>query len=96
MADQLTIFDKQPAPGTRPYRVTPQWSRVLNYLQRHGSITPAEAREQLGVDRLAARIPEIVALGYKVESTRATVLNRFNQPIKVARYVYKGREGGGA
>lgn len=96
VADQITIFDSVDNSDPRPYRVSAQWKRVLNYLQRHGSITPGEAIQQLGVSRLAARIYEIVAKDHEIDTTTAIVLDRFGRKCRVARYVYKGRKGGGS
>ena len=41
--------------------------RILQFLDEHGSITPMEAIENLGVMRLAARIKELEAVGHRFD-----------------------------
>ena len=53
MTSQPSLFDP-PAP-----RLKPQAMSVLRLLVERGSLTPLEARELVGTDRLAARILEI-------------------------------------
>lgn len=40
-------------------RVRNQKDAVLNYIEKHGSITAKDASDELGVTRLAARVSEI-------------------------------------
>lgn len=44
-----------------------QNKRILEYIELNDSITPMEAIENLGVMRLAARIKELEAVGYKFD-----------------------------
>ena len=39
---------------------------ILDYIKRHGSITPMEAMTHLGIMRLASRISELKQLGVDV------------------------------
>jgi hypothetical protein len=41
---------------------------VLTYLQRHGSITPMQALNELGCYRLGARIWELRDAGYPIDT----------------------------
>ena len=52
----------------------PQTAAVLALLRTTGrlGITPNMARERVGTDRLAARIAELRADGYNIETTTAT------------------------
>lgn len=51
----LPLFDAPLAPP----RLKPQAEAVLRVLRERGSLTPAEARQLVGCDRLAARVLEI-------------------------------------
>lgn len=44
----------------------PQTTDLLDYLQEHNHITPAEASKVLGIDRLAARIYDLKKQGYNI------------------------------
>lgn len=63
-----------------------QRQRVLNYMHNFGSITQLEAGEYLGILRLASRISELKKMGFPVKSKRVTVINRFGEKCRVARY----------
>lgn len=62
-----------------------QREAVVRYMKKHGSITPAQAYTELGVERLAARISEI-KLEHGVKTEYIMVRNRLGQKIRVARY----------
>ena len=70
----------------------PQREIVLKYLQKHGSITPVEAINELGVTRLGARIFELRDRGYKIISESAPIKNQFGKVMPLARYVYERRK----
>lgn len=53
--DLLPLF----APRTSEPHLKPQAREVLRVLRERGSLSPAEARELVGTDRLAARVLEI-------------------------------------
>ena len=59
---------------------------IINYIERFGSITPQEAINRLGVMRLAARIMEIEATGYRIAREMVTGKNRYGDPVRYARY----------
>lgn len=42
---------------------------ILEYMQKHGHITPIEALEQFGCFRLSARIWELRKAGYIIKTT---------------------------
>ena len=63
-----------------------QNERILEYLNKHGSITPIDAMIDLGVMRLASRISDLKNMGYRIESKMITVKNRFGEECKVAEY----------
>lgn len=46
-----------------------QTMMVLDYIQKHGSITPLEALEHIGCFRLGARVWELKDMGFPVTGT---------------------------
>lgn len=71
-----------------------QNQRILDYIDRFGSITQYEALQDLGVMRLASRISDLKRLGYPVESEMVTVKNRHGEECKVKKYTLRGNENG--
>ena len=63
-----------------------QAQRVLDYIDRFGSITQLEALNDLGVMRLASRISDLKKQGYPIKSEIETVKNRFNENCYIKRY----------
>lgn len=70
-----------------------QAQRVLEHMERFGSITQIEAIQHLGVMRLAARIADLRQLGYPICSTTETVKNRYGDTCYVKRYFLHFEEG---
>lgn len=66
-----------------------QMTRLLNYLEKHGSITSIEALEQLGIARCSSRIWDLKRVGYPIERRMETGLNRYGQKTSYARYYYE-------
>lgn len=66
--------------------------RLLNYFKQHMAINPLEAWSQLGIYRLAAVVHKLREDGFKIETDRINVTNRFGEECNVARYVYKGKQ----
>lgn len=67
-----------------------QNERIIDYLNRFGSITQLEALRDLGVMRLASRMSDLKRLGYPVVSKREMVLNRYGEKSPIARYSFEG------
>lgn len=63
-----------------------QCSRILDYIERFGSITQYEALRDLGVMRLASRISELRKQGYNFTCDWVNVENRFGESCSVKRY----------
>jgi hypothetical protein len=63
-----------------------QAERVLDYIEKFGSITQYEALQDLGVMRLASRISDLKKLGYPIKSEVVTVKNRFGENCFIKRY----------
>ena len=67
-----------------------QAERVLEYIEKFGSITQYEALQDLGVMRLASRISDLKKLGYPIKGEIVTVKNRFEEDCYVKRYSLEG------
>lgn len=63
-----------------------QCTMVLDYIQKHGSITPRDAEEMYGIMRLGARIYELKKKGYRIKTELTEGKNRFGQKTRYARY----------
>ena len=63
-----------------------QNERILDYIERFGSITQKDALNDLGVMRLASRISDLKARGYNIISTSEPVKNRFDETCYIKRY----------
>ena len=63
-----------------------QNDRILDYIDRFGSITQLEALQDLGIMRLASRISDLKSLGYPIISEMETVKNRFGEKCSIKRY----------
>ena len=67
-----------------------QNERILDYIDKFGSITQLEALQDLGVMRLASRISDLRRLGYPIVSDTDEVKNRFGEKCHVKRYRMDG------
>ena len=63
-----------------------QNDRIIDYMERFGSITQLEALQDLGVLRLASRISDLRSLGVPIESEMVEVKNRYGEKCHVKRY----------
>ena len=66
-----------------------QNQRILDYIDRFGSITQLDALRDLGVMRLASRVSDLRSMGYPIESKREAVKNRFGENSYINRYTIK-------
>ena len=71
-----------------------QAERILDYIDKFGSITQYEALQDLGVMRLASRISDLKKLGFPIESEVQAVKNRFGETCYVKRYKLAVSENG--
>lgn len=51
---------------------TTQCKQILEYMRKHGSITPLEALEYCGSFRLSARIKNLRDAGYSIDTVNET------------------------
>ena len=63
-----------------------QQEKVLEYIKKHGSITPMEAFSELGITRLAARVNEMGRKGIILERARVNAKNRYGESVSYMRY----------
>lgn len=66
-----------------------QHERILDYIERFGSISPMEAFADLGITKLATRISEMAAEGVEFDKTIEKTKNRFGKPVHYMRYKRK-------
>ena len=63
-----------------------QQERILDYIDRHGSITPMDAFLDLGITKLATRVSELIRGGVMIEKTQKSGKNRFGEPVRYMEY----------
>lgn len=52
-----------------------QCEEIIDYLQKHGTITRLEAACKLHIFELSSRIGELIQKGYNITSTRSSCTN---------------------
>ena len=63
-----------------------QCEMIKDYMIQFGSITPAEAFNDLGVMRLASRICDLRKMGVRICAKNETKKNRFGKSTTYKRY----------
>ena len=63
-----------------------QNTMVLDWMREHGSITSRDAVNELGIQRLAARIHELRASGIDIRGRTESGVNRFGKVVTYSRY----------
>jgi hypothetical protein len=66
-----------------------QNQRILDYIERFGSITQLEALRDLGIMRLASRISDLRRLGYPIVADRVEITNRFGEKGRICSYRFE-------
>lgn len=64
-------------------------ARLLSYFEQYGNITSKEAFEKLGMTRLSAVVFDLRKLGYRIDTVTVESSNRYGEPVRFARYVYR-------
>lgn len=67
---------------------------VLEYMEKHGGITPLDASIDLGIQRLGARIFDLRKRGWEINDEWVTVPNRRGKPCRVKKYSLGGDTNG--
>lgn len=63
-----------------------QCDKVLEYLQKFGSITQLQALSDIGCMRLASRISDLRQQGYAIGRRMKTSKNRYGDDVYFAEY----------
>ena len=63
-----------------------QNQRILDYLNRYGSITQLDALNDIGVMRLASRVSDLRRRGYPIVSEMVEVTNRYGEKCRIKEY----------
>lgn len=63
-----------------------QCDKVLEYMERFGSITQLEALQDLGCMRLASRISDLRQQGIAIGRRMKTSKNRYGEDVHFAEY----------
>lgn len=63
-----------------------QCERVLDYMNKFGSITTLEAFTDLGVARLGSRIHDLRSEGVKIKGEYVSSKNRFGEKVHYMKY----------
>lgn len=66
-----------------------QHERIIDYMERFGSITPMDAFFDLGITKLSTRIGELIHDGIAIEKEKVTAKNRFGEDCHFMRYTLK-------
>ena len=64
--------------------------RILQYMLKFGSITPAQAFNDLGITKLATRISEMIDEGLPIVKSYETGKNRFGEKTSWMKYRLRG------
>ena len=66
-----------------------QCEKILQHLERYGSITAMEAVNEYGIMRLASRITDLKKQGVPISRDIVSGKNRFGENIYFAKYTLK-------
>ena len=86
----VAMVDADSTKGGRKMSKATQAERVLEYMEKFGSITQYEAFADLGCMRLASRISDLKKQGYPITSEVEAVKNRYGETCYVKRYSLQG------
>lgn len=70
--------------------------RILDFMQKNGSITCMDAIDEFGCMRLPARINDLKEEGHIITRRMELGTNRFGEPTHYARYYLVTKEQKGA
>ena len=66
--------------------MTPQQERIVNYMKKNGTITQAEASNELGITKLATRVSELRRDGKTIYGALMKAKNRYGEPTSFMCY----------
>lgn len=65
-----------------------QCDKIVDYMEKYGSITQLQAYLDIGCWRLASRISDLKRRGYGIKTDTVKVKNRDGEFVPVARYSF--------
>ena len=65
-------------------------TRILKHFEQYGSITSMEAFKNYSITRLSARIKDLRDMGYDIDTVMVESENKYGEPVRFAKYIYKG------
>ena len=71
-----------------------QCEKIVEYMNKHGSITQLQAYVDIGCWRLASRISDLRKQGYAIKREMIKVKNRYGESVPVARYSLQDEKKG--
>lgn len=71
-----------------------QRERLIRYMNDFGSISRAEAMQELGIANATARMSEIRRLGYPLRTRTRYGKNRYNEPVHWTEYYLEDNNNG--
>lgn len=63
-----------------------QHKAIMDYIEKHGSITPMQAFSDLGITKLATRVSELIQSGQQIKKVPMTVKSRYGGTVRYMRY----------
>lgn len=69
-----------------------QHEKILDYCEKHGSITVREAFVELNINSPTKRISELRRAGYAVEQETLTRINSSGRKVRYVRYQIKRKD----
>lgn len=70
-----------------------QRERIVDYMERFGSISPLDAFKDLGITKLATRVGELRREGVAITQCWERSRNRFGEMTAYMRYRLAGEDG---
>ena len=63
-----------------------QHKAIMEYIEKHGSITPMHAFSDLGITKLATRVSELIQSGQQIKKVPMLAKNRYGETVRFMRY----------
>ena len=63
-----------------------QEDRILDFIQKNGSINRLQAMYRIGVFELSARINGLEKKGFKFKKERGKIINKYGEVVKFVTY----------
>ena len=63
-----------------------QHQAILDYMDKHGTISPMDAFFSLGITKLSTRVSELIRAGHKIDKVPAEIVNRYGVSVRFMTY----------